>query len=257
MWSRSARLFFTPFPSSFTWWGWQLEEGGRELLCSDAQSHSNHFLLKVQEPLVFFAVKTRLSVSNKILQKWKNYAFGSGTNVCWFDQTKQSFSLLFLILHITLVPFSNAVSGMRCSRELFCYRLRPEETSSALWPEEGFAFQIHCKSQIQVRTEKKNANNCLPEIKIIFLKKPSQTSPQSFLPEAETKSCRSLIFWFLGRHQAVWWGASHFFVKVYWVSQWLGLRFEGWAGLGCSFPSQLCLLCSPTMEPEADGERWH
>lgn len=31
-------------------------------------------------------------------------------------------------------------------------------------------------------------------------------------------------------------------MKVYWVSQWLGLRFEGWAGLLISLPTVLAVL---------------
>lgn len=175
--------------------------------------------------------------------------------MCWFDQTKQSFSLLFLILHITLVPFSNAVSGMRCSRELFCYGLRPEETTSALWPEEGFAFQIHCKSQIQVRTEKKMQTTVCQRSRSYFWKSRPKPHHRASCPKQRPNH--------VGPSFSGSWEGTKLFggEPVTFLWRFTGL-VSGWgsdlrAGLGCSFPSQLCLLCSPTMEPEADGERWH
>lgn len=59
------------------------------------------------------------------------------------------------------------------------------------------------------------------------------------LPQAKTKSCRSLIFWFLGEILSCL-GSGGFGVNVAWVvsSQWLGVGFGGRAAH--LFPSCVC-----------------
>jgi len=148
---------------------------------------------------------------------------------------------------------------VRYSRELFCCRLGPKETPSALWPEEGFAFQIHCKSQKQVRRrrggEKRGKRQSLvPAIKVVFQEEPWLTPLQSFCVK-QGPSCIGLAFFgtrgsaelFSGEQLLCCEGVLGHFKSAAGGQVW---------GPGGSLTSRLCLPWPPRMEREAGGERW-